>query len=365
MPTLSFRKTLLPLLAVLCSTASSIAQDWGDKMLDHQEIKFGSVARLSDATFKLKVKNLYVETIQISSLSVSCGCISWVDQVPITLQTKEERELTLRLDTVRFSGDRSVRATVSLYEPSRGFSDTVTIPVTARIRSDVDVRPSYVGFIPIDLGKSYTQRIGINYSGGRPDWKIIDFKLGNPHLTATIVEKNRAGGSASYEALVVIDATAPAGVLRDQLVVTTNDVGEASISIPVEARIEPDIVVTDVQFGSVIPGHSKSMTVVVRGKKPFKIDKVEHVVRQVAAKPVGEGFLPESAGAVQVNDGAFATKFPANVGPVHVLTLTFTPPADPGMFDENFAVVIDGRPQPVTFKARGRIQATELTNGVK
>jgi hypothetical protein len=359
MSTMSFRKTLLPLLAVLCSTASAVAQDWGDKMFNEREIKFGSVARLSDTTYKLKIRNLYVEEIQVSSLSVSCGCISWVDATPFTLKSKEERELTLRLDTVRFTGDRNVRATVSLYEPTRGFSDTVTFPVTARIRTDVEVQPSYIGFGPIDLGKSYTQRIGISYRGGRGDWKILEGKVSNPHLTAEVVETSRQGGTVTYEARVIIDANTPAGVVRDQLVLKTNEPGEANITIPVDARVEADIVITDVQFGSVRPGQPKSMTLVVRGKKAFKIEKVEHIVSQTAAKPTEDGTVPAAAN-VPMND-AIAVKVPSNTAPLHMLSVTLTPPTSAGMFEEDFAVTIEGRPQPVSFKVKGRVLAEDVT----
>ena len=351
---------LFAVIVATLATAPVLAQDWGDKMFDRTEVKFGTVARLADTTFKLKVKNIYQEPIQITSLGVSCGCISWVDQAPITLASKEERELTLRLDTVRFTGDRNVRATVSLFEPTHGYSDSVTFPVTARIRSDVEVHPSYVGFATIDLGKSYTQKIGVDYSGGRGDWKITNAKVGNPHLTTQIVEKSRGGGRVSYELLVLIDGTAPAGVLRDQLVLTTDEGGSSSISIPIEARVEADIVVTDVQFGMVTAGQAKSMNVIVRGKKPFKIAEVSHVIREVRLKPADDG-APNAVPTAPVSptasvpDEAFKIKCPDASAAVHMIPLTFTPPAEPGLFEEEFVLKIDGRAQPVTFRVKGRI----------
>ncbi len=347
-------------LIVALTAAPVCSQDWGDKMLDRTEVKFGTVARLADTTFKLKVTNRYTTPIQITSLGVSCGCISWVDQAPITLASKEVRELTLRLDTVRFIGDRNVRATVSFFETTRGASDSVTLPVTARIRSDVEVRPSYVGFATIDLGKSYTQKIGITYNGGRGDWKITQAKVGNPHLTARIVEMSRVGGTASYEALVVIDGTAPVGVLRDQLILTTDEAGNSEISIPIEARVEADIVVTDVQFGMVTPGQTKSMNVIVRGKKPFKIVEVSHVTREVRLKPADDA-APPAVGAnpaspmVSLADTAFKVNCPEATTAVHTVPLTFTPPTEPGLFEEEFVLKIDGRAQPVTFRVKGRI----------
>ena len=283
MPNLAVTRLLVPLVIFAWSTMPVLAQDWGKKMFDRSEIKFGSVARLADTTIKIKVKNVFKEEIQVTNLSTSCGCISWVDaaNLPISIPSNQERVLTIRLDTVRHAGDKHVTAYASLYEPGRGLSSSVSIPVEGRIRSDFEVRPSYVGFGPIDLGKSYTQRIGINYIGGRPDWKIIQAKTTNPHYTAQVVEKSRGGGSATYEAVVTIDASAPEGALRDQLILTTNEGYDANISIPIEAKIEADIVVTDAQFGAVTPGQPKSMTVIVRGKKPFKIEKVDHVVREM------------------------------------------------------------------------------------
>ena len=358
-----FTRILLPLVVVACTAASAVAQDWGAKMFDRTEIKFGSVARLSDTTFKVKVKNLYVEEIQITSLSTSCGCISWIDKPVISIPSKQERELTIRLDTIGHSGDKNVRAFVTLYEPIQRLTSSVTIPVQGRIRADFEVRPSHVGFGPIDVGKGYIQRIGINYIGGRPDWKIVEAKVSNPHLTAKVVEKSRFGGSATYEATVEIDANAPLGILRDQLILTTNDVGDSSISIPVEAKVEADIVVTDVQFGTVTPGQSKSMTVIVRGKKPFKIEKVNHVITEVRAKPAADG-TGAANDTVSLTD-AIAVKTPDTTAPLHMLTVTVTPPAEPGMFDEEFSIVIEGRPQPVTFKVRGRIQPPESNAGSK
>lgn len=360
----SVSRILIPLVVVACSAAPVVAQDWGAKMFDRQEVKFGSVPRYAETTFKFKVTNPFVEEIQITNLSTSCGCISWTDkQLPITIKSKEMRELTIRLDTVGHQGDKRVRAYVSMVEPTRGSASSLTIPVEGRIRSDFEVRPSHVGFGAIDLGKGYIQKIGINYIGGRPDWKIVAAKTSSPHYTAQVVEKSRSGGTATYEAIVEIDNKAPLGMLRDQLVLTTNEGGDSNISIPIEARIEPDIVVTDVQFGTVAPGQAKSTNVVVRGKKPFKIEKVAHIVREVRAKPSEDGTVP-GAGTVTLND-AIAVKVPETTAALQLLMLTVTPPAEPGMFEEEFAIVIEGRPQPVTFKVRGRVQPQEVTGGSK
>jgi hypothetical protein len=351
-------RSLLPLVVVACFAAPAVAQEWGKKMFDRQEIKFGSVPRLSDTKFTIKVHNPYREEIRITSLSTSCGCISWMDkQLPISIPSRQERELTIRLDTVGHSGDKRVRAFATLSEPTKGLTASVVIPVEGRIRSDFEVRPSYVGFGPIELGKGYIQRIGINYTGGRPDWKILQAEVSSPHLVAQVVEKSRGRGTANYEVTVEISNSAPLGVLRDQLILTTNDVGDSSIAVPVEAKVEADIVVADAMFGSISPGQPKSMTVIVRGKKPFKIEKVDHVIREVRARPSDDGSVPFSD-TLSLAD-AITVKVPTSETALHMLTVTVTPPVEGGMFDEEFSIVIAGRRQPISFKAKGRVLSTE------
>jgi hypothetical protein len=336
-------------------------QEWGEKMFDKHEIKFGSVARLADTTFRLTVKNPYLEEIRITSLTTSCGCISWSDPLPISIPSRGERELTIRLDTVRHSGDKRVKAFVVLSEPLKGITSTVTIPVEGRIRNDFEVRPSSVAFGAIDLGRGYTQRISVVYTG-QHDWKITSAKVVSPYLATKIIEQRRDGGVVQYEIVVELKPNAPAGVLHDQLVLATNEGTNQDVSIPIEARVEPDIVVTDAQFGAVPPGRPKSVTVILRGKKPFQIDKVEHATRVVAAGALAAASIIPSDSQSSAATDAFKFEFATNIAPVHTLTLTFTPPADAGMFDESFSVAISGRTQPVTFQARGRVLDQAASN---
>ena len=147
-------------------------------MFDRREIKFGSVARLADTTFKVIVKNPYQEEIRITQLSTSCGCISWTEPAPISIASRAERELTIRLDTTRHSGEKHVKAFATLVEPLKGLTAIVTIPVEGLIRNDFEVRPSSVAFGSVDPGRPSTQRISVSYNGQarlgnrlRKDWK--------------------------------------------------------------------------------------------------------------------------------------------------------------------------------------------------
>ena len=95
---------------------------------------------------------------------------------------------------------------------------------------------------------------------------------------------------------------------------------------------------------------------------------MNHVTREVRLKPA-EDVAPsdvtltagtqKDAAAIpataSLSDDAFQIKCPEATAVVHMVPLTLTPPAEAGLFDEEFVLKIDGRAQPVTFKAKGRI----------
>ena len=302
-------------------------------------MKFGSVAKNADVTFKFTVKNIYKEDIHITSLSTSCGCISWQEKLPIVITSGQSQELTIRLDTVRHSGDKHVTASASLSEPTRGSTAQISIPVDGRIRQDIVLQSNTLNFGQIDQGKAMEHRLNVVYTGGRVDWKITQAKVNSPHLTTKIVEKSRVGGTANYDIVVTLAGDTPVSKLRDQLLIVTDDVGDAGYNVSVEAQVEPDIVVADVLFGQVPPGQSKTINVVVRGKKPFKIEKIERAKQ----------------------DETFKVKPSETASHVHMLPLTFTPAEEHGLFEEEFFLTISGREQQVTFKAKGRVMDQSVT----
>lgn len=326
-------------MAIAAAPLSAQELDWGKRMFDRHDVKFGSVAKNADVVFKFNVKNIYKEDIRISSLSTSCGCISWQEKAPLTIPSGQSAELSIRLDTVRHSGDKHVTAFVNLVEPSRGSSVSLSIPVEGRIRQDVVLQTNNLNFGQVDLGKPMEIRMNVSYTGGRPDWAITAAKVNNAFLTTKVVEKGRSGGTANYDVVVILDGKAPASKLHDRMLIVTNETGDSGYSVTVDAQVEPDIVVVDAQFGQVAPGTSKTVNAVVRGKKPFKIEKVTQAKQD-------EGFK------VKTND---------HLSHVHTIPVTFTPSVEHGLFEEEFILTISGREQQVTFKAKGRVMDQSVT----
>ena len=104
-------------------------------MLDRPNIKFGDVARLAETTFDVTVKNPNVEEIRISSLTTSCGCISWTEKAPISIPSLTERRLTIHLDTIRHVGDKGVDASARFIVILRNLEIRQLIfPIRRRVR---------------------------------------------------------------------------------------------------------------------------------------------------------------------------------------------------------------------------------------
>ena len=319
---------------------------WGSKMFEVTEIKFGSVAKGADSPIQLRVKNVYKEDIQITNLTTGCSCVSWDEitkpqqnPLPIVIPSGQQRTLTLRLDTIRYDGERKSNAKVYLLDPVHGTPAIVEFPVLAYIRRDIVVSPGAVNFGTIDLGTGAERKVDIHYAG-RNDWKLTQAKVTNPLLTVALKETARLNdGLVKYELVVTLRPDAPVGTVRDQVTMTTDDANNPQVSVQVEAKVEADIAITDLQFGTLVVGQSKVVNVIIRGKKPFKIEELYR----------------ERKSDAKLADDAFKVKLNMATSTVHSLPVTLTAPNIHGAFEEEFFVKVTDRPQPISFKARVRI----------
>ena len=328
--------------------------EWARAIIDKDmlRIQYKSVAKGQDVSFRIPVTNVHPDEIQITALATSCGCLSWDENrlsptgtmmLPsaIILPPGQTKHINLRLDTIRHHGEKKgTHGIVTFFIPAKNVFGTVKIYAEGYIRSDVVIQPGSVNFGSVDPQKGAEQTLTVNYAG-RNDWALTSAKFNSPHLVAEIIEKSRGNGLVNYELIVKLKATAPIGQLRDQMMLVTDDANNPQIPVQVEARIEPEIVVTEANFGSLIPGKPKEIQVLVRSTKspakPFKIEKCERTEQ----------------------DQSIKVKKTDETKTLHQMTLTFTPPNKPGLFEETFFLTISGREEPITFKAKGRILETQ------
>lgn len=304
---------------------------WVYTLFDEKSHDFGNVARGADVKHRLKVTNPFEETIHVVSIGKTCGCTNAAAAFE-TLKTHEEGYINVAMDTVKFLGEKKSNV-LATFRFDGGATATAQIPIRSFIRSDVVVQPGAADFGTVDLGVGSVKTLQIDYAG-RGDWKIQDFQQTNPYINVEIAEQQRTARGVRYQMQVSLKPDAPIGVVRDRIVLTTNDNGNSTVPVLVEAKVEPDIVVSParVPLGILQPGQEKTVNVVVRGKKPFVISEV-------------------------VCDAAdcFAVRLGEQARPVHVVPLTVKTPTDTGELSERFEVTIAGRNEPVIFEAYGTV----------
>ncbi len=261
------RPALMLLIAVLSATPC-VGQDWARKMFKETDHDFGTVARSAKVEYRFVFENLYLEDVHISHAYSSCGCTSVRVENPL-VKTYEKGAIVATFNTNSFSGQRGATLTVVIDQP---FYAEVQLQDRGFIRTDVVLQPDCVQFGAFDQGTGYQQEVAINYTGGRGDWKILDVKSANPHITAKVVETGRSYGEAQYALKVIVDKSTPAGYLNDHIMLVTNE-GTQQIPVLVEGRVTPGITVSPAALfmGVVKPGDKVTKTLVVTGKKPFRI----------------------------------------------------------------------------------------------
>jgi hypothetical protein len=323
---------LLTLLFGWCFSAEAQELSWAQKLFEKQNHDFGVVARGADVNYRFRVRNPYAETVHISDVRTTCGC-SAAKIAKYTLAPGEETYLEVAMDTRRFIRKKESGVVVKFTAPR---VTEIRLPLKVYIRTDVVFSPGAAKFGAVDFGSSAERKIDIAYAG-RNNWKILKVKTTSEHLETDLKGGPRGNGRVNYTLRVKLKPGAPAGNLRERVTLVTNDARNPFVPMAVTARIEADVTITPafLSIGRIAPGESKFRNIVIRGKKPFAIEKIE----------------------CESNHEAFKVRLPKtdDVRPVHVLPLTFTAPKKLGPFKELFTLTIVGRPEPITFRAAAEI----------
>jgi len=316
----------------------AFAQEWAEKMFEKREHDFGVVAKGADTRTRIKITNLYRDPVHIASIAKSCGCTE-AKLSKDTLASRETAYIEIAMDTRKFSHQKDSAVTIVIDQPQPA---EVRIPIHAYIRTDVVLTPGAADFAPITQGEEKEYKIDVAYAG-RSDWKIKNVVSKNPNLEAKAVETRRGGGTVNYTLTVKVKGSAPVGDLREQITLVTDDSGNPNVPVLVSAHVDAEYMVNPdvVSFSTLKPGERKVVNIVVRGKKPFLIEKIESAKLQ----------------------GVFEVRLPTEARQTHVIPLTVVAPTDPVALDDQFTVTIAGRTETVNFQARGKVVAPTETAG--
>lgn len=295
---------------IFALTSQSLAADWAKKLFTEYEKDFGTVARAAKVGHTFEMVNPFKESIHIASVRASCGC-STPMILKDTLNTWEKGGIKVRYNTRSFTGKKGATITVVIDRP---YYAEVQLNVRGYIRSDVVFNPGLVTFQSIDQGEVQAQKVTVNYAG-RSDWKIVDVLSGNANFQVELTELTRQNGRVDYDLLVRAKDTMPAGFFNDQLILVTNDRNATQVPLRVEGQVIPGLKVSPASLflGVVKPGEQVAKTLVVTGKKPFKITKVS------------------------CEDGCFEFKPSDASKKMHLVPLVFTAP-EPGKIAQNIKI---------------------------
>lgn len=268
---LAMLRAVLTALFCLTSFVGSLsAQDWAEKMFNKREHNFGTVARGADTVYRFEITNLYKQPMHITGVRSSCGCTTPTIENP-KINTYEKAYIVAKFNTRTFTGYHGATLTVSLGAPYRA---EVQVRVHGNIRGDVVFSPGAVQFGDIDEGSAPERTLTVTYAG-RNSWRIVDVTNDNDQFEVELNELTRSSRKVSYNLLVRLKDDVPAGFIKDQITVVTNDPRADSQRIPlfIEGKVVPEISVTPEKLvlGDVATGATVTKRVVVRGKNPFRI----------------------------------------------------------------------------------------------
>jgi len=274
------------LVFLAASLSKAMAGSWTDGLFNETRHEFGNIPRGSDQRCSFLLTNTTDGPIRVSGLSRTCGCtqITLDDKVVLDQNIKVSREnkvvppgqqarIGVVLDTRSFIGSKTAEIVVSFDQPSQ--SD-IRLTVNSFIRQDIVLNPGAIQFGSLARGQEVSKELDIEYAG-TAKWQILSISNTNPNLDVKFEESYRKPAQVGYRLNVSLKPTAPAGVIREAIIVETNDPGAPQFCICVTGQVQPDLIVTpsNLSMGTVKAGQSITRQVLLRGKKPFQVTGVQ------------------------------------------------------------------------------------------
>ncbi len=283
-------RTLL-LLSFACVASTASAQEWATKMFASTSHNFGTVAKGSKTEYHFTFRNIYKEPIHIVGVRTSCGCTS-PEISKNDLKTHETAEVVAKFNTRTFLGQHGATLTVTIDKP---YYAEVQLRVAGNIRGDVSFDPPFVDMGSVDVGAGAERTIRVIHSGSG-SWEIKDVRSANTNFEVSLSSITKTSNESSYNLTVKLKPGAPAGYLKNQLILVTSDPRATQIPIDIEGRVVAEVSVSPqlLAMGSVLIGESVTKNIVIRANKPFRVTGV------VCSDPAFSCQMTDKSATVQI-----------------------------------------------------------------
>ena len=246
--------------------------------------------------------NRLAEPITILNLRPSCGCTSGKASASM-VNPGASAVIEARMDTRNFLGVKATTLFITLVSAS-GREAEVRLGVTSTILADIVLNPGSIDFGTVMKGETPSHALSIDRIGA-PGWRFERMVSASRVLSAQLVETRRdAKGDVSYTLTVGIKQDAPAGLVRDEIRLLSNDRETPSIPVMVTATVRGELSAAPslLTMGEVSSSAGKQGRFIIRASRPFTITTVEGT---------GDGFSVEPPDAVRKT--------------MHVLTVAYKP----------------------------------------
>ncbi len=279
-------------LVIVAGGPGVVRAEWAERLFEERSYDFGTVAGGTDARHAFLARNIYGEPVRIAGFVVACGCtevkvggrvvrpsypnqrIMLPEAERIVLEPGEQVAIELALDTKKFAGQHKTTSVTVIFD--RPSYSRVRLRMSAYIRQDVVANPGIIAFGPVVQGQTPNRSVEIEYAGGL-DWRIHAIEWDARYFTVEAEELYRRSRRVGYRITVALKPDAPVGIIREELLIRTNDPASPELAIPIEGSVQPPILLTPttLSLGNVKVGEVVHRTLVVRGNKAFVIKEVK------------------------------------------------------------------------------------------
>ena len=218
--------------------------------------------------------NRLAEPVTIVNLRPSCGCTSGRASAA-AVAAGQTAVIEAEMDTRNFVGPKSTVLFVTLITAG-GREGEGRLGVSSHILSDLVLNPGSIDFGAVARGHAPTQLLTIDRINAA-DWRFVRMVSASRSLDAQLVETARSEGSVSYTLKVSLKPGAPAGPLRDELRLISNDPETPSIPIMVSAWVRGDLSAAPsvLSLGQIHSSAGAQGRFVIRGSRPFAIRSID------------------------------------------------------------------------------------------
>lgn len=283
------------------SAETARAAGWADALIREQSHDFGPVPRGAKVRHPFVLINVLNEPVTIVNVRASCGCTTGQATASVVPPGKSA-VVEAEMDTRNFVGKKATVLYVTVSTP-RGREAEIRLGVSSTILGDIVLNPGTIDFGAVTRGQSATQTLTVDRVG-MPTWQVSRMVSACKAIDATLTETARNGQTVSYLLKVVTKPDAPAGTIRDEIRLLTNDPETPVFPVQVTGTVRGELSASPalLALGKVTSAAGVRGRFLIRGSKPFIIRAIE-----------GE------------SQGFQATADDAKARPVHLVTVHYQP----------------------------------------